>query len=361
MEGVRLITDYLRDAGYFTCNVTTAAPGVKGSGKTDFNFKTANKPFDGTDWNQRKGGQPFFAQISLPVTHRSWNGAEEFVKKAGIAVDPDKVKMPPYYPDHPVARQDWAHYLDSIEMMDWQVGEILKRLDSEGLAQKTVIFFIGDNGQCHVRGKQWLYEGGISIPLIVRWPGTVQPGAVPDDLVLAIDISAQILKIAGVPIPPKMEGRPFIGPDAVKRDAVITARDRMDETIDCIRSVRDKRWKYIRNFMPERPWTQPNAYKEKQYPVLNLMKKLQAEGKLTPAQQLFMAPTKPPEELYDLSVDRDEIHNLADKPECQEVLKKMRAILDQWIKDTGDKGVANLDKVRNLHPTQDPSDAAAEK
>jgi N-sulfoglucosamine sulfohydrolase len=333
---VRMITEYFREAGYFTANVKTAAPGVRGSGKTDFNFKFKNA-FDGSDWNQRKAGQPFFAQLSINVTHRGghWKGLRQKLKNP---VDPAKVKLPPYYPDHPVARDDWATYLDSIQMMDGYIGKILKRLDDEGIADNTVVIFIGDHGRCHVRGKQWLYDGGIHIPLIIRWPGKLKAGQVCDDLVSAIDISATVLKIAGIEPPKYMEGRVFLGPGAKKRDYIIAARDRCDETIDRIRCVRTKRYKYIRNFMPERPYTQINRYKESSYPMLPLMRKLYSEGKLTPVQALFMAPRKPDEELYDLQHDPYEINNLANSKKHQETLKKMRGILDKWIKDTGDKG-----------------------
>jgi N-sulfoglucosamine sulfohydrolase len=333
---VRMITEYFREAGYFTANVTSAAPGVRGSGKTDFNFKFKNA-FDGSDWNQRKAGQPFFSQLSINVTHRGghWKGLRQKLKNP---VDPAKIKLPPYYPDHPVARDDWATYLDSIQMMDGYIGKILKRLDDEGLADNTVVIFIGDHGRCHVRGKQWLYDGGIHIPLIIRWPGKLRAGQVCDDLVSAIDISATVLKIAGIEPPKYMEGRVFLGPNAKKRDYIIAARDRCDETIDRIRCVRTKQYKYIRNFMPERPYTQINRYKESSYPMLPLMRKLYSEGKLTPVQALFMAPRKPDEELYDLQHDPYEINNLANSKKHQETLKKMRKILDKWIKDTGDKG-----------------------
>ncbi|GAJ02266.1 unnamed protein product, partial [marine sediment metagenome] len=185
---VRLITDYFRQARYFTANVKTAAPGVKGSGKTDFNFKFSNA-FDGSDWNQRQADQPFFAQLSISMTHRGghWKTVRE---KLDNPVDPAKVKLPPYYPDHPVARDDWATYLNSIQVMDGYVGKILQRLDDEGLSDNTVVIFIGDHGRCHVRGKQWLYDGGIHIPLIVRWPGRLKAGQVCDHLVSSIDISA---------------------------------------------------------------------------------------------------------------------------------------------------------------------------
>jgi N-sulfoglucosamine sulfohydrolase len=340
---VRLITEYFRQAGYFTANVKTAAPGVAGSGKTDFNFQFKHA-FDGSDWDQRKPGQPFFAQLSISITHRGAHW-KNLPKKLENPVDPAAVGLPPYYPDHPVAREDWATYLDSIEVMDGYMGKILKRLDDEGLADNTVIIFIGDHGRCHVRGKQWLYDGGIHIPLLVRWPAKIRAGQVCDDLVSAIDISATVLKVAGIEPPKYMEGKVFLSPDAkgfwrpvAQHDYIIAARDRCDETIDHIRCVRTKRYKYIRNFLPDRPYTQPNAYKEQNYPMLNLMKKLYAQGKLTPVQTLFMAPRKPVEELYDLTADPWEINNLATSPEHQQTLKRMRAILDRWIRETGDKG-----------------------
>jgi arylsulfatase A-like enzyme len=340
---VKMITEYFRQAGYFTANVKTAAPGVRGSGKTDFNFQFKNA-FDGSDWNKRKSGQPFFAQLSISVTHRGghWKNLREKLKNP---VDPAKVKLPPYYPDHPVAREDWATYLDSIQVMDQYVGKILKRLDDEGLANNTVVIFIGDHGRCHVRGKQWLYDGGIHIPLIVRWPGKLKTRQVCEDLVSAIDISATVLKIAGIEPPKHIEGKVFLEPKTrdiwkpVKNhEYIIAARDRCDETIDRIRCVRTKRHKYICNFMLERPYTQTNAYKERSYPMLNLMKELHAQGKLTDVQALFMASRKPDEELYDIRNDPYEINNLAASPKHQQTLKKMRTILDKWIKDTGDLG-----------------------
>lgn len=225
---VRLITELFREAGYFTANVKTAAPGVRGSGKTDFNFQFKNA-FDGSDWSQREAGQPFFAQLSISMTHRGghWKNLQEQLDNP---VDPAKVKLPPYYPDHPIARDDWATYLNSIQVMDGYVGKILERLDEEGLADNTAVIFIGDHGRCHVRGKQWLYDGGVHIPLIVRWPGKLKAAKVCEDLVSAIDISATVLKIAGVEPPEYMEGKVFLESDkkslwkpAKKREYIIAA------------------------------------------------------------------------------------------------------------------------------------------
>jgi len=176
--------------------------------KTDFNFKV-EKPFDGDDFDELKAHQPFFAEIQLFEPHRgSWGPA----KTLEYHVDPAKVELPPYYPDDPTVRKDWAGYLDTVDYLDTKVAIILKRLADQGLSDNTVIFFFGDNGRCHVRDKQWLYEGGLHIPLIIRWPGKLKPGSVRDDLVSAIDISATSLKIAGVTLPTNMQGRAFLEP-----------------------------------------------------------------------------------------------------------------------------------------------------
>lgn len=329
---VKPITDHFRQAGYFTANLKKIGP-LESRAKTDFNFHVA-KPFDGDDFDELKTHQPFFAEIQLVEPHRgSWKPAE----KNEYRVDPAKVKLPPYYPDTPVVRQDWAGYLDTIDYLDGKVGTILKLLEESGLVENTIVFFFADNGRCHVRDKQWPYEGGLHIPLIIRWPGKIKAGMVKDDLVSAIDISATSLKLAGVTLPKNMQGQVFLGEGATQRKYVFGARDRCDETVDRIRSVRDDRYKYIHNFMPERPWTQKNNYKERAYPALKVMKDLHAEGKLTPAQELFMADHKPDEELYDLKTDPDEIHNIASSPKHQKKLDELRDVLKKWMAECDDR------------------------
>ncbi|RRB07253.1 sulfatase family protein [Larkinella rosea] len=334
---VKPITDYLRQAGYYTVNVKTAAPGVATPTKTDFNFIPDHPVFDGTDWNQRKTGQPFFAQLTIDETHRgkAW---KTVVKAHEPRINPDDVVLPPYYPDHPIARADWATYLESIQLMDSYVGKILQRLKDEGISENTVVIFSGDNGRCHVRDKQFLYEGGIHVPLIIRWPGQLKAGQVNTDLVSAIDVSATILKLAGVEPPAYLDGRVMLGAGIKKREYIVAARDRMDETVDKMRCIRDRQFKYIRNYLPERPYMQPNKYKETEYPMWNLLKELNQQGKLTPAQALFVAPTKPAEELYDLKTDPHELTNLATLPRYRKTLGKMRTILDSWVRTTNDQG-----------------------
>lgn len=337
-QPVQPITEYLRQAGYYTVNSTISEDGsIKGPGKTDYNFNLDKKPFDGFDWNNRKEGQPFYAQVMIYVTHRSPAWQKE-VQEHQPQITPSTLKLPPYYPDHPVAKEDWATYLESIQLMDTYVGNFLKKLDEQGLTKNTVVIFTSDHGRCMARDKQFIYDGGIKIPCLIKWPGIIDANTVDTDLHSSIDISATILKIAGATIPSHMEGRPFWGDNVKKRSYIVAGRDRMDETVDMMRCVRDKQYKYIKNYYPERPYMQPNKYKETEYPVWGLLKQLKAEGQLTKAQALFTAETKPQEELYDIIKDPYELNNLANNKTYAKQLKKMRSILEQWIVETGDKG-----------------------
>jgi arylsulfatase A-like enzyme len=231
--------------------------------------------------------------------------------------------------------------------LDRKVGLILDQLQKDGLADNTIILFMGDNGEAHVRGKQFCYEEGFHVPMIIRWPKSspapkhFRAGSVDDRLLEAIDLAPTFLTFAGTNIPPKMQGRAFLGDKVAKpKQYVFGARDRCDETAMRIRSVRDARYRYIKNFTPEVPFLAPNEYKERQYPVWNLLKKLNAEGKLTPVQAVLCAPRMPDEELYDLQSDPDEIKNLATSkdPKVQAALKRLRGVLENWIKETHDQG-----------------------
>ncbi len=336
--GMKPITHLLREAGYYT------ALGCGYSGKTDLNFK-APPLFDGDDWRGRERNQPFFAQITLGVTHRlPKTGWAPIRAKSQHPVDPQDVELPPYFPDHPACREDWAMYLDAIEHMDGQVGQILARLERKGIADDTVVIFIGDNGRCHLRGKCWLYEPGIHVPLIVRWPGRLAAGGVNEDMVSMIDVSATVLEIAGARLPAYLDGHPILGPHAQKRDHIFAARDLIDEVMDHIRCVRTRRFKYIRNYTPE------NGYRECRYvqnhrPMLSVIRRLHEQGKLTKAQELLLATTKPREELYDLQADPHELKNLARSPQHEKTLQQLRALLDDWIADTADKGLAQMEET----------------
>lgn len=322
------ITKLLREAGYYVTNGNST---LKRSGKEDYNFTHEKRLFDGIDWSGRAKGQPFFAQVQIHEPHRDFVRAED-VHRA------DHVVIPSYYPEHPVIRADWANYLASIETLDQHVGEVVKRLEKEGELDNTVIFFFGDHGRPHYRDKQWLYDGGLHTPLIVRWPGHIKPGLVNDKLVSLIDVSAATLVAAGLKVPAWMDGQNFLAADFAGRKEIFGARDRCGDAVDRIRSVRTERFNYIRNFYPDRPYTQRSGYKELQYPGMTVARTLKQQGKLTGPPAAFWADTRPAEELYDLKKDPDETKNLADDPQFQEVLNKLRGDLDRWIAATGDQG-----------------------
>ncbi len=337
-EGVFTHTHYFRQAGYHTSNSKTPAPGLTAGGKTDYNYHFDYPPFDGDDWSERADGQPFYAQVNFGETHRAFKRFPE------SPVSPDDVDLAPYYPDHPVVRDDIAMYLDTAQHLDVKVGKVIQRLKDEGVYDDTIIFFFGDHGQALHRGKQWLFEQGILIPLIVRIPEKFRPadftpGSVDEQLMQHIDIAATSLKFAGVEPPENMQGRVFIGADAAPEPTyAFSARDRCDETVDRIRSVRTKRWKLIRNFMPERPYSQKNHYKDTSYPALQVMRQLHAEGKLTGAAAQWMVERRPEFELFDLENDPHEINNLAESDEHAAKLAELTAALDGWIESSNDYG-----------------------
>lgn len=326
---MKLITDCFREAGYFTCN--SPGPPYNRRGKTDFNFQRSN-PFDGIDWRERADDQPFYAQINIPDTHRTFKPDPE------RPINPDDVALPPYYPDHPLIRKDWTLYLETIQLLDKKVGRILKRLDDEGLTENTIVFFISDHGRAHIRCKQFLYDGGIHIPLIVRWPDNIAAGAVSDELVSGIDFMPTSLSLTDIDIPEYVQGQVFLGDDATIRDAIFAARDRCDGTDDRIRCIRTKEYKLIRNYHPELPYMQFNAYKKNQYPLWTLIRVLAEKGELTDAQQHFLQQTRPKEELYDLRNDPYEVNNIANDKKNNNVLNDLRNRLDTWIETTGDMG-----------------------
>ena len=333
----------LRKAGYF----------VAWPGKTDFNFAPP-KGFADTTQNWMTKGQlkePFFAYINLNITHESQIRVPKAKYEANTTRlkpaerrDPARVALPPYYPDAPEVRRDVATYHENVTAMDYQVGDVLKWIDDKKLADNTVVFFFGDHGWGMSRGKRWVYDSGTRAPLLVRWPGVIKPGTVRDDLVAFIDFAPTVLTIAGARPPERMQGHVFLGDGAEPRKYVFAARDRMDETFDRIRAVRDKRFKYIRNFYPELPYAQHINYMD-EMPTMRVWRKWAAEGKLTGPPARFFAPAKPKEELYDTQSDPHEVRNLADDPAHSARLHELRTALDQWVTDTKDLGGVPEDEL----------------
>jgi N-sulfoglucosamine sulfohydrolase len=336
---VRLLSQWLRDGGYFTANVRELPPavGFRGTAKTDWNFTPPEKSFDSTRWHDLKTHQPFFAQLNFQETHRPF--------AAPMRADPKLVEVPPYEPDHPTTRADRAAYLDATSELDRKVGKVLEQLEADGLADRTIVVFFGDNGQAHVRGKQFCYEEGLNVPLIIGWPkqspipAHFKPGSVDDRLLMSIDLAPTMLALAGLEVPPAMQGRAFLGDRAAApREYVFGARDRCDETPFRLRTVRDERFRYIHNFTPNQPFLLSNRYKENSYPVWNLLKELHGAGKLSAVQERLCAATMPEEELYDLERDPHEINNLAGNPEHRATLERLRGVLDDWVVKSDDQG-----------------------
>ncbi len=336
-DGIEPLPKLFQRAGYWTCNGAWPSK-RKGIGKTDYNFEWDDKIYDGADWSGRRAGQPFFAQIQLHggKVRDGNNAATVFARELGSLTKPDDLPLPPYYPRTPGLLADWALTLDACRLADKQVGEIVARLEGDGLLDTTAIFFITDHGVSHARGKQFLYDEGTHIPFIVRGPG-ISAGKVRDDLIEHIDMAAASLALAEINLPQSIQGRDVLSGRYTKRDATFAARDRADETVDHIRSVRTEQWKYIRNFLPQRPHLQPNNYKDHK-PCLVALRRARDAGLLDSVQLQLFAPTRPAEELYDLSADPWEIRNLAADPPHASTLASLRARLDRWMEETNDHG-----------------------
>ena len=230
-----------------------------------------------------------------------------------------------------MTRRDWANYLEYIQLLDKAVGTVLEKLEEDGLLSNTLVIFMGDQGRPHVRAKQFMYDGGIQTPLIIRYPDGKNAGTSTDRLVGNIDLSAATLNYCNIEIPAHIQGIDFLQDNSQERQYVFTMRDRRDETVDRIRAIRSKDFKYIRNFYPERPYTQFNAYKKFRYPVLTLMEVMKEQGTLNDTQLLFMQDTRPKEEFYDLKADPFEINNLAEDPAFQSTVSMYRSAMDSCL------------------------------
>jgi arylsulfatase A-like enzyme len=353
--GVRPITHRLKDVGYQTANVTHIGDKVVGTGKLDLNFVNEGQIYDTKTWSDLDMSKPFFAQFNMPEAEYDiydrksaekkrvkWVG-EEWHPKVATS---ENVTPPPYYPDHPVVREEWARYLNSASGMDVRVGWIIDQLEKEGVADNTVVMFFGDNGRLEARGIHWCFDSGLHVPLVIHWPKNFSPpdgysaGSVEDRVISLIDLTATTLVCAGIDVPVLMQGRAFLGRQkAPERRYAFSARDRIDETQVRQRSVRDKRYHYVRNFTPGAGFPTLNRYKEKCFLVKPLMREMLDAGTLSGPPLQLMQPFAE-EQLFDTVADPFEIANLAssDSPEHRRVLQEMRTALDVWMVETGDRG-----------------------
>ena len=328
---VKTFTEYMRAHGYYCTNNV----------KTDYQFAWPYQtPFTAWDEcsnrahyrNRPDVNQPFFAVFNYTLTHESQTWQEpEFTDPAGVEV-------PPYYPDTEKVRKSLARLYDQIARLDTIVGQHLRELEEEGLAENTVVFFWSDHGDGLPRAKRWPYESGTLMPLIVRWPGKLLQGSVNDQLISSIDLGPTAMSIAGVPVPAHMQGRAFLGPHAAEpRSHVFTARDRFDESYDMVRSVRDSRYRYIRNYYPNTPYIVWIPYRNNS-PIMQEMYRLDAEDRLEGPQKIWFSGIRPPEELYDCRTDPHNIQNHAADPAYQGILSQLSKVLDDWRAESGDMG-----------------------
>jgi N-sulfoglucosamine sulfohydrolase len=338
---VKAFPEYLRAAGYYTSN----------RAKTDYQFGVPFTIWDGlganAHWRNRADkSQPFFSVFNLEVTHESQIFPSSPARKGKpLVTDPAEIQVPPYYPDTPAVREELARVYDNIADMDGQVGAILKQLEEDGLADSTIVFYWSDHGDGVPRAKRSLYDSGLRVPLMIRWPkalgSTVRPGSVSDELVSFIDLAPTVLALAGAEVPAHLHGRVLVGPTAGPAPGfVFAARDRMDIEYDMMRSARDARFLYIRNFSPELPYAGHIIYRN-QSAIMQEWLRLQAERKLTGPAALWMRTRRPAEELYDTLADPHQIHNLSTDPAHAATLARMRRELTGWMARIGDQGLIN--------------------
>jgi arylsulfatase A-like enzyme len=341
--------ELLRAAGYFTYQ----------NGKLDYQFSGTmggsgpSSIWDAEDeeaqWALREGKSPFFGMVNFMVTHESgvmaplgtwphgivhllmqgmqWNARQGFTDVVA-PTNPASVVLPPYYPDLPDVRTDLARHYDNVQIMDAQVGVILERLERDGLADDTIVIWTTDHGDGLPRAKRDLFDSGLEVPMIIRWPESLRPeryatGDTDDQLVSFVDLTVAILAMAGVEAPDGMHGQDFLDPTAPPRAFVYASRDRIDDKPDRQRAVRDDRYKYIWSGHPNLPESDASAYRDNQDGMRAMRRAFEA-GELTAQQRLwFEAPGE--ERLFDLERDPHELNDVSGDPTYADALADMRA------------------------------------
>tara|TARA_R110002049_G_scaffold177382_15_gene344562 strand:+ start:254 stop:1891 length:1638 start_codon:yes stop_codon:yes gene_type:complete len=311
-----------------------------------------------SDWDKRAPGQPFFGFISFMVTHESgvfpplgnmpnsathllmqlmrWYSLDTPVK---AVVRPQDVVVPPYYPDTRLVRADMARHYNNIAYMDEEVGAILAQLEEAGLADSTIVIWTTDHGDGLPRAKRDLFDSGIKVPMIIRWPAAYFPkgrkaGDVEERLISFVDLAPTILSLAGVPVPANMHGRDFRKKDAEPNEYIYASRDRIDEVMDRQRAVRDARYKYIRSWYPDVPEGTDLAFRDNS-DMVRQMRVMYDAGQLNALQRQWYEPPGA-ERLFDLAVDPFEVQDVSDDPQYRQVLRRMRGAMDLWLTRVGD-------------------------
>lgn len=345
-EVVRTYPEFLRKAGYYCTN----------NAKTDYNTNTIDpneiwdESSDKAHYKNCPPGQPFFAVFNTAITHES--SIHKWIPVEELRHNPEEVTLPPYHPETPEMKHDWAQYYDKMEDMDAWVGEKLKELDDAGFADNTIVFYYGDHGGVLARSKRYVYESGTHVPFIIRIPEKYKylfpaekPGSKVDRLISFVDLVPTLLSIAGIPIPDYLQGHAFLGKQKTEDpEYVYMFRGRMDERYDMSRAVRDQKFRYIRNYMPFRIYGQHLEYLWRA-PSIGSWEKTYLSGECNEIQSRFWEP-KPVEELYDTENDPWEVNNLANDPAYNDVLVRMRQANKSWITRIYDTGfIPEADRI----------------
>ncbi|MEE2679089.1 MAG: sulfatase [Myxococcota bacterium] len=350
---VKAFPELLRAAGYYTFTDYKLDYQFSGAMQESGPFTIWDSEAFGPTWTERPPGSPFFGLINFFETHESgvlrplgnWphSATHFFMQFARLfmvgfpddaAVPAASIRLPPYFPDTPAIREDLARHYANIHVMDAEVGDVLERLAADGLADSTVVVWTADHGDGLPRAKRELYDSGLHVPMIIRWPERyrprgAKPGSVDDRLVSLVDLAPTFLELAGVALPAGLQGRSLVDASGAPRQYVYAARDRIDEVPDRQRAVRDARFKYIRSAYPELPGGHPLSFRDDLESAREL-RALHASGDLDPVQSLWFEPVGK-ERLYDTWEDPHEVHDLSGDPGHAAELARMRRALDAWL------------------------------
>lgn len=356
---------YLKEIGYYVTN----------NYKEDYNFTDTtiwDESSPHAHWKNRQNNQPFFSIFHLGISHQSGIFGSDSVYEARISkfspfikrCSPDSLKLPPYYPDTPEVRKLWARYYTNISIIDYQFSLFLEELEKEGLTQNTIVFFFSDHGTGMPRSKRALYDSGLKIPLLIYVPPkyekkfNINPGTAENRLVSLEDLAPTMLEIIGIKNPDYLPGSSFISKDVIpEKPFVYGTSDRVDEAYEMSRTIRTKKYRYIRNFMPYLALLQPNFYTD-QSEIMQELKRYKKVSSLSRAEKTMLTSHRFAEELYDVENDPHQINNLAQIPEYSEVVKEMRKTLKDKILETYDSGLMPEPEMIRLSVGKTPFETA---
>jgi len=328
---VKMHSEYLRELGYYCSN----------NAKEDYQFAPSPFSWDESSstahWRNRGEDQPFFAVFNFMITHESriWMKAQD-----SLWVDADlDVPVPSYLPDTDISRRDIRRMYSNVLEMDHRVGELMQQLEADGELENTIIFWYTDHGGPLPRQKRLLYDSGLKVPMIIRFPNEKGAGNIDDQMISFIDFLPSILSLAGIDPPEYLDGRAFLGEYKATEDRhyIHAAADRFDEHADMIRAVRNERFKYMRNFNPQKGYYLPLSFRE-QMALMQEMLLMRDAGTLDEIESLWFRSSKPEEELFDCVNDPEELYNLAGDPQYADILSELRAECNRWMEDVDDKG-----------------------